>query len=118
MIWQDLVFLAGSSLSIVFLAPTLRDAEARVPLATSFPSMAIGMVYAMTFASLGMSFSAVGSFAAGGMWCLIALVRSSSRATDAPLTRSEGARLFASDLRRWSRRRIARRSVHGRYLVE
>ena len=76
MMWQDLVFLVGSSLSIVFLAPTLRDAASRVPLGTSLPSMAIGAVYAGTFATLGMTFSAVGSAAAAAMWSLIALYRS------------------------------------------
>ena len=76
MMWQDLVFLVGSSLSIVFLAPTLRDAASRVPLGTSLPSMAIGAVYAGTFATLGMTFSAVGSAAAATMWSLIALYRS------------------------------------------
>lgn len=77
MMWQDLVFLVGSGLSIVFLAPTLRDAAARVPLGTSLPSMAIGVVYGATFASLGMTFSAVGALAAGSMWALIAVFRSS-----------------------------------------
>ncbi len=31
MMWQDLIFLAGSVLSIVFLAPTVRDATANIP---------------------------------------------------------------------------------------
>lgn len=118
MIWQDLVFLAGSSLSIVFLAPTLRDASARVPIATSFPSMAIGLVYSMTFASLGMGFSAVGSFAAGTMWCLIALVRSPLPGSDARMNRLERARLFGCDLGRWGRRRVVRSPIHERYGLE
>lgn len=63
-------------LSIVFLAPMLRDSDARVPLATSMHSMGIGLVYGMTFATLGMTFAAAGAFAAGIMWSLIALLRS------------------------------------------
>lgn len=104
MMWQDLVFMVGSSLSIVFLAPTLRDADAQVPLGTSLPSMAIGMVYGVTFSTLGMPFSALGAFAAGTMWSLIAVVRSPTDATT--LTRRDGLRLFARDVRRWLDRRV------------
>ena len=76
MMWQDLVFMIGSGLSIGFLVPTLRDANARVPIGTSLPSMALGIVYGLTFATLGMTFSALGAFAAGLMWSLIAVARS------------------------------------------
>ena len=96
--------MIGSSLSIVFLAPTLRDADARVPLGTSLPSMTIGLVYGLTFSTLGMSFSAAGAFAAGSMWSLIAVCRSPTDATT--LTRRDGLRLFAADLRRWLDQRV------------
>jgi hypothetical protein len=75
MMWQDLVFLVGSMTSVIFLYPTLRDAAARVPRATSIPSMLIGGVYSLTFFTLGMEFSAIGSFSACTMWSLIALFR-------------------------------------------
>ena len=75
MIWQDLVFLVGSMTSVMFLYPTLRDAAARVPRATSIPSMLIGGVYSMTFFTMGMEFSALGSFSACTMWSLIAAFR-------------------------------------------
>lgn len=75
MIWQDVVFLVGSMTSVAFLYPTLRDSAARVPRATSVPSMVIGGVYSATFFSLGMTFSAAGSFAACTMWSLIAALR-------------------------------------------
>ncbi|MDQ2050193.1 hypothetical protein RBH26_06815 [Natronolimnohabitans sp. A-GB9] len=102
MMWQDLVFMVGSSLSIVFLAPTLRDATARVPLGTSLPSMAIGLVYGATFLTLGMSFSAVGSLAAGTMWALIAAIRSpTGKHLTGRLLRLESPSLFATDLHRW-----------------
>ncbi|QFU82219.1 hypothetical protein [Natronorubrum aibiense] len=102
MMWQDLVFMIGSSLSIVFLAPTLRDASARVPLGTSLPSMGIGFVYAATFGTLGMTFSAVGALAAGMMWSLIALIRSPSGiGISTRLFRMESPTLLATDLRRW-----------------
>lgn len=75
MMWQDLVFLVGSMTSVLFLYPTLRDRASQVPRATSIPSMLIGGVYSMTFFTLGMTFSAVGSFAACTMWSLIAAFR-------------------------------------------
>ncbi|THE62786.1 hypothetical protein D8Y22_21850 [Salinadaptatus halalkaliphilus] len=74
--WQDLVFLAGSTLSIVFLAPTIRNATARVPLGSSVPSMTIGALYAFTYATMGMTFSAAGSVGVAVMWSLIACYRS------------------------------------------
>lgn len=78
MIWQDFVFLAGSILSIVFLAPTIKDTDARVPLATSLPSMLVGVAYGTAFFTLNMTFSAVGAFATGIMWSLICTFRSPS----------------------------------------
>lgn len=74
--WQDLVFMIGSGLSIVFLAPTLRDPNARVPLSTSAPSALIGVAYAISFATLGMGLSAAGAFTAAAMWTLIGWLRS------------------------------------------
>lgn len=75
MMWQDMVFLIGSMTSVAFLYPTLRNAASRVPRATSIPSMLIGGAYSFTFLTLGMTFSAVGSFAACTMWSLIAAFR-------------------------------------------
>ncbi|MXV61535.1 hypothetical protein GS429_05535 [Natronorubrum sp. JWXQ-INN-674] len=73
--WQDFVFLAGSVLSIVFLAPTVRDSSARIPLGSSFPSMAIGAIYSFTYATMGMRFSALGSAGVAAMWTLIVCYR-------------------------------------------
>ncbi|MFP8951650.1 hypothetical protein ACLI4Z_01580 [Natrialbaceae archaeon A-arb3/5] len=81
MMWQDLVFLAGSTLSIVFLAPTIRDATARIPLGSSVPSMSVGGVYAFTYATMGMTFSAAGSLGVAVMWSLIACYRSPGEQT-------------------------------------
>ncbi|QCS44249.1 hypothetical protein FEJ81_02030 [Natrinema versiforme] len=74
--WQDLIFLAGSALSIVFLAPTVRDATANIPLGSSVPSMTIGAIYAATYATMGMTFSAAGSLGVATMWSLIVSFRS------------------------------------------
>ncbi|WP_440772307.1 hypothetical protein [Natronorubrum sp. DTA28] len=111
MMWQDLIFMIGSGLSIVFLAPTLRDATARVPLGTSLPSMGIGFVYGATFFTLGMTFSAAGSLAAGTMWALIAMIRSpTGMGISARLFRLESPGLLAADLRRWINQQRAERS--------
>ncbi len=83
MMWQDLVFLAGSVFSLAVLVPTLRDSMASVPLGTTLPSATIGVIYGVTFFSLGMTLSAAGSFLTGVMWSLIAYLRSPHRFNDA-----------------------------------
>ncbi|GAB7118649.1 hypothetical protein [Natrinema pallidum] len=115
MMWQDFVFMLGSGLSIVFLAPTLRDPNARVPLGTSLPSMGIGFVYSLTFFTLGMTFSATGAFAAGSMWSLIALFRS-PQGVSMNLFARENLALFVSDLRYWLARRRSDRSLADQYV--
>ncbi|PGF16032.1 hypothetical protein CP556_07810 [Natrinema sp. CBA1119] len=115
MMWQDLVFMLGSGLSIIFLAPTLRDSSARVPLGTSLPSMGIGFVYGTTFFTLGMNFSAMGAFAAGSMWSLIALFRSPQGVSMKLLAR-ENLALFVSDLQYWIDRRRSDRSTADQYV--
>lgn len=76
MMWQDMVFLAGSVFSMFVLLPTLRDRMANVPLGTSVPSATIGLLYGGTFFTLGMTFSAAGSMLTGFMWALVAALRS------------------------------------------
>jgi hypothetical protein len=118
MMWQDLVFMIGSGLSILFLAPTLRDASARVPLGTSIPSMGIGVVYGLTFFTLGMTFSALGAIAAGSMWALIAAFRAPVGPIER-FVRYAGLSLFVRDTRRWvARRRGDHQSVEQYVLQE
>lgn len=114
MMWQDFIFMIGSSLSIVFLAPTLRDTDAQVPLATSAPSMIIGGVYAFTFATLGMTFSAAGALAACIMWTLISFFR----APRSPYNQSHAVgslrdrfELFCLDAQYWVERKRHRNSI-------
>ena len=76
MIWQDLVFLAGNVVSIVTLTPTLRDTTSRIPLATAVPSATIGLLYGVTFLTMGMTFSALGALVTGVMWTMICAFRS------------------------------------------
>jgi len=84
MIWQDLVFLAGSVFSIVVLAPTLKDRTARIPLGTSLPSALIGVVYGASFYSMGMAFSATESLLTGVLWGGVAALRSPPVASALP----------------------------------
>lgn len=76
MLWQDLIFVLGSLLTVAVLVPPIRDADSRIPLVTSVPKMGLGVVYAVTFASLGMILAAIAVFATAVMWSLIALYRS------------------------------------------
>ncbi|ELY65741.1 hypothetical protein [Natrinema versiforme] len=115
MMWQDFVFMLGSGLSIVFLAPTLRDSSARVPLGTSLPSMGIGFVYSVTFFTLGMTFSAAGAFAAGSMWSMIALFRS-PQGVSMKLFARENLALFVSDVQYWLARRRSDGSPAEQYV--
>ncbi len=99
MMWQDLVFLVGSILSIVFLAPTLRDKTAQIPLGSSMPSMTIGSIYTITYATMGMRFSALGSAGVAIMWSLIVCYRSPGP-HDGPVN----IPVFLKDLSRQGRR--------------
>ncbi|TYL36375.1 hypothetical protein CV102_22350 [Natronococcus pandeyae] len=114
MMWQDLVFTVGSGLSIAFLAPTLRNAAANVPLGTSLPSMAIGLVYAFTFFTLGMTFSAAGALATGVMWTLIATFRSPANSA-LRLFPVDSPDLFVHDLQQWINRRRSDNPLAGQY---
>ncbi|QSX01150.1 hypothetical protein [Haloterrigena alkaliphila] len=100
--WQDFVFLAGSVLSITFLAPTVRDPTAQVPLGSSVPSMTVGAVYSFTYATMGMTFSAAGSLGVATMWSLIACYRSPG-----PLTGPRAVARFVISLPGRARRSVA-----------
>lgn len=76
MMWQDVVFLAGSISSLLVLVPTLRDSMAKVPLGTSLPSAALGVVYGVAFLSLDMLLSTGGALLTGVTWGLVAVLRS------------------------------------------
>lgn len=76
MIWQDVVFLAGNAFSLAVLVPTLKDEMANVPLGTALPSAIIGLLYGVTFFTLGMGLSAAGAVMTGLMWSCIAYLRS------------------------------------------
>lgn len=111
MMWQDLIFMIGSALSVLFLAPTIRDVSARVPLGTSIPSMTVGGVYAFTFSTMGMTLSAVGAMTTAIMWTAIATLRS-PRGDSAMQTRRDEIILFSDDIKRFVER-IASTTDHS-----
>lgn len=76
MMWQDIIFMLGSMFSLIVLLPTLRNPMAKVPIGTSLPSAMIGVIYGVTFFTLGMTLSAVGAALTGLIWSLIAALRS------------------------------------------
>ncbi|MFC4358246.1 hypothetical protein ACFO0N_09840 [Halobium salinum] len=73
--WQDMVFLLGAGITVAVLYPTLRSPAASIPWATSVPAALLKFVFGVTFFTMDMLLSAVGMFAAGGMWAFIALLR-------------------------------------------
>jgi len=104
----------GSGLSIIFLAPTLRDSSAGS--ARHEPPVDGDRVRLRhDVFTLGMSFSAMGAFAAGSMWSLIALFRSPQGVSMKLLAR-ENLALFISDLQYWIDRRRSDRSTADQYV--
>ncbi|MDJ1433184.1 hypothetical protein [Halostagnicola sp. A-GB9-2] len=107
--------MIGSGLSVLFLAPTIRDVSARIPLGTSIPSMTVGGVYAFTFGTMGMTLSAVGALATAIMWTVIATLRSPRG--DSPIqTRRDEIVLFSDDTRRFVERTIGGHDHGTQYL--
>jgi len=82
MAWQDLAFAVGSMIGILSLVPTLRDHTSVVPRRTSVVSVLLGGLYTVTFVSLGMWLSAVGSVATATVWFGIASLRSGGEASE------------------------------------
>lgn len=71
-------------IGILSLVPTLRDHTSVVPRRTSLVSVLLGGLYAVTFVSLGMWLSAVGSVATATVWFCIASLRSGGEASENP----------------------------------
>lgn len=76
MIWQELVFVTGSIISIVTLMPTLRNVASVVPRKTSLPAAVLGITFALTYASMDMYVSGSGALVTGLLWAAIARWRS------------------------------------------
>lgn len=81
MIWQDAVVGVGGFILALMLLPAFLDSETQVPRYTSIPSAIILSSFAVTFYSLGLTFSFYVYVFSGSMWTLIAVYRP----TDTPL---------------------------------
>lgn len=75
MMWQDLVFLVGGFVGAAILLPTLLDSDAKVPRWSSVPTMILLLSYTISFYTLGMALSALGSLAGALVWTGIAAFR-------------------------------------------
>lgn len=72
---QDLVFSVGAVVLTLTLLPTLTRREARVPYWTSGATFAVLGIYAVTFATMGMWYSAFMQGLLSFLWLLILLFR-------------------------------------------
>ncbi len=72
MIWQDVVLFIGQWFFALALIPALR-AKSKPPLATSIPTGSILLVFAGTYASLGLWSGAVAASVVGVLWLVLAV---------------------------------------------
>lgn len=72
--WQDFVFTGGSVLFFFSLLPSVFGRE-KPPLLTSLPTGILLLLFAATYASLGLAISAVMTVPTAILWLVIALQR-------------------------------------------
>lgn len=72
----DAIFTVGSIIFIIGLLPACLGPKTQIPLRTSIPTAAVLLVYAGTFAVMGLQYSAFFSAATAGMWIFLAIDRS------------------------------------------
>ena len=68
--WQDLVLTSGSLIFLVALVPTVLGSSKPAPL-TSLSTGSVLIVFAVTYATLGLSFASVTTATTGLTWLLI-----------------------------------------------
>lgn len=69
--WQDLVFTVGAIVFFASLLPTALG-SAKPPVLTSLPTGVLLLLFSVTYASLGLTVSAVVTVPSGLLWLLIA----------------------------------------------
>ncbi len=69
------MFLVGNIMLAAVLIPTLRDADAAIPMWTSLPTAAVLYLYGVTFLTLELYLSGASVFATAIIWTMIALFR-------------------------------------------
>jgi hypothetical protein len=77
MAWQDMVFLVGNLVLGAVLIPTLLDENVEIPLKTSVPTALVLSIFAASYFTLELYFSAVSTAVIAAMWLYIAEFRNS-----------------------------------------
>lgn len=72
LMWQDYVLSIGLIVFGLALIPTIRG-NTKPPLSTSVPTALVQYVFVITFASLNLWFSTLGSLVIGTLWTVLAV---------------------------------------------
>jgi hypothetical protein len=70
--WQDIIITIGTFIFAIALIPTLRSKD-KPPVSTSLTTGITLIVFALTFASLGLWFSCIMNLFTGSLWLTLAL---------------------------------------------
>lgn len=70
--WQDLIFTAGSIIFALALMPSILGPH-KPALASSITTASVLYVFAATYLTLDLIFSAVATFTTGAMWTALAI---------------------------------------------
>lgn len=73
--WQDIIIAVGNVALAGVLLPTVADSAAAVPRWTSVPTAAVLYTFAATFATMGLTLSAIAALLSAILWSAIALWR-------------------------------------------
>lgn len=75
MIWQDVVLASATVVFFVALLPSMLDRKTQISRRTSVPTAGAVWVQGLTFASLGLGWTAFGTFCIAAAWTHLALFR-------------------------------------------
>ena len=69
--WQDIVITIGTFIFAIALIPTLKSKD-KPPISTSLTTGLTLLIFALTFASLGLWFSFIMNLVTGTLWLILA----------------------------------------------
>lgn len=75
MIWQDAVLAGATVVFFAALIPSMVDRTTRISRKTSVPTAAAVWVQGLTFATLGLGWTAFGTFCIAAAWTHLAIFR-------------------------------------------
>lgn len=75
----DAIFTVGGIIFAVGLLPACLNQETRMPLRTSLPTAVVLFIYGLTFAYMGLAWSALSSGVTSNMWFFLAARRRAPR---------------------------------------